>query len=59
MKSEYVIGVDYGTDSIRSVLINAHNGQEISASVYYYPRWKKNCIVMHLSTSFVSIHLIM
>ena len=41
MKSEYVIGVDYGTDSVRSVLINAHNGQEISASVYYYYRWKK------------------
>ena len=41
MKSEYVIGVDYGTDSVRSVLINPHNGQEISASVYYYPRWKK------------------
>src|SRR5438477_2827348 len=41
MKNEYVIGVDYGTDSVRSVLINAHNGNEISSSVYYYPRWKK------------------
>lgn len=36
----YVIGVDYGTDSVRSVLVNAANGKEISSSVFYYPRWK-------------------
>lgn len=39
--TNYVIGVDYGTDSVRSVLVNAANGEEVSASVYYYPRWKK------------------
>jgi len=37
----YVIGVDYGTDSVRSVLVNAKNGKEISSGVFYYPRWKK------------------
>ncbi len=37
----YVIGVDYGTDSVRSVLVNTANGEEIASSVYYYPRWKK------------------
>src|SRR5437762_4188631 len=36
----YVIGVDYGTDSVRSVLANALNGDEIASSVFYYPRWK-------------------
>lgn len=36
----FVIGVDYGTDSVRSVIVNALNGDEISASVYYFPRWK-------------------
>jgi L-ribulokinase len=36
----YVIGVDFGTDSVRSVLVNASNGQEISTSVYSYPRWR-------------------
>ncbi|HEX7902369.1 MAG TPA: ribulokinase [Chitinophagaceae bacterium] len=41
MNDQYVIGVDYGTDSVRSVIINAANGNEIAASVFYYPRWKK------------------
>ena len=37
----YVIGVDYGSDSVRSVVLNALNGQEIAAAVFEYPRWKK------------------
>jgi len=40
-KDKLVIGVDYGSDSVRSVLINARNGEEIASSVYYYPRWQK------------------
>src|SRR5665647_1260714 len=38
--SKYTLGVDYGTDSVRTVLVDASNGKEISSSVYYYPRWK-------------------
>ena len=38
---QYVIGVDYGTDSVRSVIIDAENGNEVSSAVYEYPRWKK------------------
>src|SRR6476646_5266516 len=40
MNESYVIGVDYGTDSVRSVLIATRNGEEKAASVFYYPRWK-------------------
>jgi L-ribulokinase len=36
----YVIGVDFGTDSVRAVIFNAGNGQEITSAVFYYPRWK-------------------
>lgn len=36
----YVIGVDYGTDSVRSIIVNAWNGKEVAASVFSYPRWK-------------------
>ncbi len=40
MAEKFVIGVDYGTDSVRSVILNALNGNEISSSVFYYPRWR-------------------
>lgn len=40
-KDQFVIGVDYGSDSVRSVIINAINGKEIASSVYNYPRWQK------------------
>jgi L-ribulokinase len=36
----FVIGVDYGTDSVRSIIVNASNGQEVSTSVFAYPRWR-------------------
>ncbi|WP_018626460.1 ribulokinase [Niabella aurantiaca] len=41
MKEAYVIGVDFGTDSVRSVIVNALNGNEVAASVFQYPRWKQ------------------
>jgi L-ribulokinase len=36
----YVIGVDFGTDSVRSVIIDAADGTEVAAALFYYPRWR-------------------
>jgi L-ribulokinase len=37
--NQYVIGLDYGTDSVRTVIINASDGKEVASSVFDYPRW--------------------
>ncbi|WP_140487834.1 ribulokinase [Flavobacterium sp. GSA192] len=36
----YVIGLDYGSDSVRAVLIDTENGQELASDVCHYKRWK-------------------
>ncbi|MBP7730986.1 MAG: ribulokinase [Bacteroidales bacterium] len=40
MKDKYVIGLDYGTDSVRTIVVNAENGDIAGSSVFEYPRWK-------------------
>ncbi|MBT9395536.1 ribulokinase [Hymenobacter sp. NST-14] len=38
---KYVIGIDYGSDSVRAVLVNARTGQEVAQAVHPYARWKE------------------
>ena len=40
MKKGYVIGIDYGSDSCRALVVDVQDGRTVASSVCYYPRWK-------------------
>ena len=38
---KYVIGIDFGSDSVRSVVADAADGSELASAVVGYPLWKQ------------------
>lgn len=40
MNANYCIGVDFGTDSVRSIIVDANSGEEVASSVHFYSRWR-------------------
>ena len=45
MRSHYVIGLDYGTNSVRALLVNAQRGEEIASSVWPYAHGTQGVIL--------------
>ena len=40
-KEHYVLGADFGSDSVRVVIIDAFDGTVVSSAVSYYKRWRE------------------
>jgi L-ribulokinase len=39
-KRSWVIGIDFGTDTVRTIVVDAFSGEEAASSLFVYPRWK-------------------
>lgn len=39
--SKYVVGLDFGTDSVRAVLVDTADGATLESEVHWYRRWKE------------------
>lgn len=58
--ADYVIGLDFGTDSVRAVLVDAANGKTIATHVSWYKLWKQQLYCDAASSRFrqhVSDHI--
>jgi len=40
-KAQYVLGLDFGTDSVRAVVVETGSGKEAANQVARYPRWQQ------------------
>ena len=45
MNNQYVIGLDYGTNSVRALLVDAHSGAEIAAATWNYAHGTQGVIL--------------
>ena len=46
MSGRYVIGLDYGTNSVRSLVVDVTNGRELSSSVEVTVSWSWDWVVV-------------
>ncbi len=39
--NQYIVGIDYGTDSCRAIVVNSTTGKEEASYTAFYPCWRK------------------
>jgi len=44
-KDSFALGIDYGTNSVRALIVNTSNGKEIGTCVYNYPSGKDGILL--------------
>ena len=45
MSAKYTLGLDYGTNSVRSVIVNTANGREVATAVWNYAHGNQGVIL--------------
>ena len=45
MSTKYSIGLDYGTNSVRTVIVNISNGREVATAVWDYTHGEKGVLL--------------
>jgi len=45
MATQYTIGLDYGTNSVRALIVNVANGAEVAAAVWTYSHGKQGVVL--------------
>jgi L-ribulokinase len=47
MKTSYAIGLDYGTNSVRTIIVDTSNGREVATAVWNYAHGTQGIILSH------------
>ena len=45
MNAKYTIGLDYGTNSVRALIVNVRNGREVATAVWGYAHGTQGVIL--------------
>lgn len=51
-ENKFTIGLDFGSDSVRALLVNTSSGQEVACSVNNYSRWMNGLYCLPIQSQF-------
>lgn len=51
-ENKFTIGLDFGSDSVRALLVNVSSGQEVACGVQHYSRWRDGLYCLPAQSQF-------